>query len=137
MDHAEQPASSGIAEAILIAEEFVGENPVILVLGDNIIFGRYDFLRSAVADEGDHAIVFAYQVEDPSAYGVIEFGEDGKVLSLEEKPQKPRSMWAVPGISSPPWQVATAESRPAIRSGSAVAPIPATSGRVSRVRRAA
>jgi glucose-1-phosphate thymidylyltransferase len=70
----------------------------MLVLGDNLIYGRYDFLRKAVRDDPDNATIFAYQVENPSAYGVIDFDDAGTVLSIEEKPANPKSHWAVPGL---------------------------------------
>jgi glucose-1-phosphate thymidylyltransferase len=98
IEYAEQAEANGIAEAVLIGEDFVEDNPMMLMLGDNVIYGRLDFLRSAVDQPGDHATVFAYQVEDPSQYGVVEFDDDGSVLSLEEKPEHPKSRWAVPGI---------------------------------------
>ena len=71
---------------------------MLLTLGDNVIYGRFDFLRTAVDQNGDHATVFAYQVENPSAYGVVEFDQNGRALSLEEKPAEPKSRWAVPGL---------------------------------------
>lgn len=98
LEYAEQAHAGGIAQAVLIGEEFIGDRPVILMLGDNVLFGRYDFLRGALTDAGDDATIFAYEVDDPAAYGVVEFDENGRVLSLEEKPEKPRSRWAVPGL---------------------------------------
>ena len=93
-----QGAPQGIAQALLIGEEFLADGPSILMLGDNIVYGRYDFLREALAGAGDHATIFAYHVDDPSEYGVVEFDEDGRVMSLVEKPAKPVSPWAVPGL---------------------------------------
>ncbi len=97
-EYAEQATAAGIAEALLIGEEFTGSRSVILMLGDNVIFGRYDFLRNAVAGHGDHATVFAYHVDDPSGYGVVDFDEAGQAFGLEEKPDRPKSSWAVPGL---------------------------------------
>ncbi len=96
--YAEQPCPRGIAEALIIGAEFINGRRVLLTLGDNIIFGRYDFLRAALEHEGAGATIFAYQVTDPSAYGVVEFDADRRVKSLEEKPDRPRSTWAVPGL---------------------------------------
>ena len=93
----EQPKPEGIAQAFLIGEEFIGDDPVSLILGDNIFYGHYDF--KAIFSEfrqGGH--VFAYRVHDPERYGVVEFNAEGRVLSIEEKPKKPRSHYAIPGI---------------------------------------
>ncbi len=98
IDYLPQHAPDGIAQALIIGEEFLGDDPSILVLGDNIVYGRYDFLRKALSGAGDHATIFAYHVDDPSQYGVVEFDEAGQVLSLVEKPAKPASPWAVPGL---------------------------------------
>ncbi len=98
LEYAEQPEPRGIADALIVGDSFVGDRPVMLVLGDNLFYGRLDFLREAIEDSGDHATVFAYQVDDPSAYGVVEFDESGRAISLEEKPVHPRSRWAVPGL---------------------------------------
>lgn len=99
IEYAVQTAPRGIAEALVIAEEFVGDDSCMLILGDNLIYGRLEFLRDAVAENGDGATVFAYPVSDPERYGVVEFDPgSGQVLSLEEKPAKPKSNWAVPGI---------------------------------------
>jgi glucose-1-phosphate thymidylyltransferase len=81
----------------LIAESFIGSDPVTLILGDNIFFGGDAFPR-AFADFKSGATVFAYHVTDPERYGVVEFGLDGKALSIEEKPEHPRSNYAVPGV---------------------------------------
>lgn len=93
-----QPAPEGIAQALLIGEDFLGDDPSLLILGDNIVYGRYDFLRKALSGAGSHATIFAYHVDDPSEYGVVEFDDDGRVISLVEKPSKPVSPWAVPGL---------------------------------------
>lgn len=96
--YAVQAEPGGIAQALLIGEEFVGGDSVMLMLGDNLIYGRFDFLRDAIASNDGGATVFASRVADPSAYGVVEFDADGRVRSLEEKPANPRSAWAVPGL---------------------------------------
>jgi len=97
LDYAEQPEPKGIAQAFLIGEKFIGHDRVALILGDNIFYGKLDFFREALAlKEG--ACVFGYQVRDPQRYGVVEFASDGRVISLEEKPKKPKSQYAVPGL---------------------------------------
>jgi len=98
LSYAVQPEPNGIAQALVIGERFIGDSPVVLMLGDNLIYGRLDFLRAAMSANREGATVFAYQVSDPSAYGVVEFDEQYRVLSLEEKPARPRSSWAVPGM---------------------------------------
>ena len=97
--YAEQPSPEGLAQAFTIGADFIGEDDVALVLGDNIFFGAHltDLLASAVARKGG-ATVFSYRVEDPERYGVVEFGEGGKAISLEEKPTKPKSHHAVTGL---------------------------------------
>lgn len=97
--YAFQPRPNGLAEAFLIGENFIGQDNVSLVLGDNIIFGygTTDRVQAAAQlDEG--AIVFAYYVSDPSRYGVVEFDDEGTVLTIEEKPQDPKSHFAVTGL---------------------------------------
>lgn len=96
--YAVQDRPDGIAQALLIGEDFLGADSVLLMLGDNLIYGRYDFLRDAIATNGDDATVFAARVADPSAYGVVEFDAGLRVRSIEEKPARPRSSWAVPGL---------------------------------------
>ncbi len=101
LSYAEQPTPGGLAQAFLIGEEFLAGSPACLVLGDNIFYGMglADMLRSArddVADGG--AVVFGYRVRDPERYGVVEFDEDGTVISIEEKPLQPRSNFAVTGL---------------------------------------
>lgn len=98
LEYAVQQEPRGIAEALIIGEEFIGNDSTFLMLGDNLIYGRFDFLRQAIAANQDGATVFAYRVADPDQYGVVEFDRDFKVLSLEEKPKAPRSDWAVPGL---------------------------------------
>ena len=93
----EQPRPAGIAQAFIVGEKFIGDSPVCLILGDNIFYGKLDFFREALRMEKG-ACVFGYQVRDPERYGVVEFDSTGKVLSLEEKPSKPKSPYAVPGL---------------------------------------
>jgi glucose-1-phosphate thymidylyltransferase len=97
LEYAEQPRPAGIAQAFLIGEKFIAGSPVTLILGDNIFYGKLDFFREALRLERG-ACIFAYQVRDPERYGVVEFGGDGKALSLEEKPEHPKSQFAVPGL---------------------------------------
>jgi glucose-1-phosphate thymidylyltransferase len=97
IDYAAQPRPAGIAQAFLIGAEFIGGDPVCLILGDNIFYGKLDFFREALALESG-ACIFGYQVRDPERYGVVEFGADGRVISLEEKPKHPKSPFAVPGL---------------------------------------
>ena len=94
-----QPAPEGIAQAFILGEEFIGNDPVCLVLGDNIFYGQdlEDTLAQAVKLK-DGAGVFAYHVSDPERYGVVEFDAAGKALSIEEKPKQPKSNWAVTGL---------------------------------------
>ncbi len=97
--YAEQAEPRGLADAFLVGSEFVGNDPVCLILGDNIFFGHGlpDKLRAA-AKLTHGARVFAYPVKDPERYGVVEFDEQGRALSIEEKPKQPKSRYAVPGI---------------------------------------
>jgi glucose-1-phosphate thymidylyltransferase len=99
MAYAEQPSPDGLAQAFTIGADFIGDDRVALVLGDNIFFGAHltDLLASAVARK-DGATVFSYRVDDPERYGVVEFGDGGKALSLEEKPEAPKSNYAVTGL---------------------------------------
>ena len=96
-EYAEQPRPAGIAQAFVIGADFIGTDRVCLILGDNIFYGKLDFFREAL-DLESGACVFGYQVRDPERYGVVEFGADGKVISLEEKPTHPKSPFAVPGL---------------------------------------
>ena len=101
-EYAEQPSPDGLAQAFIIGEEFVGQDSVCLVLGDNIFYGSgfTGMLKQAVinAEENNHATVFGYWVNDPERYGVAEFDKDGNCLSIEEKPAKPKSNYAVVGL---------------------------------------
>lgn len=101
-EYAEQPSPDGLAQAFIIGEEFIGDDSACLVLGDNIFYGHGfpRLLRQAVkdAEEGDKATVFGYYVSDPERYGVAEFDEEGNVLSIEEKPENPKSNYAVVGL---------------------------------------
>jgi len=97
--YAEQPSPDGLAQAFIIGREFIGDDSVCLVLGDNVFYGQglqQTLSRSIKSESG--GLVFCYRVRDPENYGVVEFDRAGKVLSLEEKPVRPRSCYAVPGI---------------------------------------
>ncbi|HEV7147939.1 MAG TPA: glucose-1-phosphate thymidylyltransferase RfbA [Pedococcus sp.] len=98
LTYAVQPRPEGLAQAFIIGADFIGQDSVALVLGDNIFYGTGlgTALRANTGVSGGH--IFAYHVTEPSAYGVVEFGDDGKVLSIEEKPTHPRSSYAVPGL---------------------------------------
>lgn len=97
--YAVQQAPNGLAEAFIIGEEFIGKDKVALVLGDNIFYGgSFSVLLQEAASLQEGAVIFGYPVHDPTQFGVVEFDETGKVLSLEEKPNKPKSKFAVPGL---------------------------------------
>ncbi|WP_295123099.1 glucose-1-phosphate thymidylyltransferase RfbA [uncultured Leifsonia sp.] len=98
IEYAVQPSPDGLAQAFIIGEEFIGDESVALVLGDNIFHGTG--LGSALRQHNDidGALIFAYQVSDPTAYGVVEFDDNFTALSIEEKPVKPKSTYAVPGL---------------------------------------
>jgi glucose-1-phosphate thymidylyltransferase len=97
LTYAVQPEPKGIAQAFLVGEKFVAKSDVALILGDNIFYGRMR-LDEIVRDFKSGAVIFGYPVRDPERYGVVEFDEKGKVLSLVEKPKQPRSNLAIPGI---------------------------------------
>ena len=98
-EYAEQPEPRGLADAFLVGREFIGDSPVCLTLGDNIFYGEGlgSLLHDCAALEKG-AMIFGYKVNDPQRYGIVEFGENGQVLSLEEKPAQPKSSFAIPGI---------------------------------------
>ena len=97
--YAEQPKPEGLAQALIIAEDFLDGSPSALILGDNLFYGHNftDCIKNA-NNRVDGATIFGYQVSNPTAYGVVELNEQGKALSLEEKPQEPKSNFAIPGI---------------------------------------
>ena len=99
LSYAEQPEPDGLARAFIIGEQFIGRDPVCLILGDNIFHGQHfteKLLRAAAGDKG--ATVFGYRVKDPERFGVVEFDEQGQAISIEEKPAQPRSHYAVTGL---------------------------------------
>ena len=96
IQYAVQQRPRGIAEAFIIAEEFIGADSVALILGDNLFYGYLDFLRRA-KEENEGATIFGYYVRDPERYGVVEFDGE-RVVSIEEKPARPKSRYAVPGL---------------------------------------
>ena len=97
IEYAVQPAPNGIAQAFVIGRDFIGEESVALILGDNMFYGNVDFATHVDAFESG-ATIFGYQVSDPRRYGVAEVAGDGRVISLEEKPSQPRSNLAIPGF---------------------------------------
>lgn len=99
LDYAEQPSPDGLAQSFLIGADFIGDDNVCLVLGDNIFYGQHftDKLRSAVTRESG-ATVFGYHVTDPERFGVVEFDSEGRAISIEEKPAEPKSSYAVTGL---------------------------------------
>ena len=97
IDYREQEKPAGIAQAFLIAESFIGSEPVALILGDNIFYGG-DVFQQAFDKFTEGATIFAYQVKDPERYGVVEYDALGKAISIEEKPKQPKSDYAVPGL---------------------------------------
>ncbi len=99
LSYAEQPSPDGLAQAFIIGERFIGSDPVCLILGDNIFWGHdlsTTLKQSAACEQGGR--VFAYRVHDPERYGVVEFDQHGKAISLEEKPRQPKSNYAVTGL---------------------------------------
>ena len=99
LSYAVQEAPRGLADAFIIGEEFIGKDSVALVLGDNIFYGQsFSKVLRTVASREKGATIFGYYVRDPREYGVVEFDEDGKALSIEEKPEHPKSNYAVPGL---------------------------------------
>ncbi|HWA06086.1 MAG TPA: glucose-1-phosphate thymidylyltransferase RfbA [Ignavibacteria bacterium] len=92
-----QSAPNGIAESFILGDKFIGNDDVTLILGDNIFYGKLDFFHRAL-ERSSGATVFGYRVTDPERYGIVEFDENGKAISIEEKPAKPKSDFAVPGL---------------------------------------
>jgi glucose-1-phosphate thymidylyltransferase len=99
LSYLEQPKPEGLAQAFILGADFVGDSHVALVLGDNIFYGRgFQGILNNAASVEHGATIFGYEVRDPERYGVVEFGDDGKAISLEEKPKQPKSSFAVPGL---------------------------------------
>ncbi|MCM2505771.1 glucose-1-phosphate thymidylyltransferase RfbA [Aureimonas altamirensis] len=99
LTYAEQPSPDGLAQAYLIGEEFIGGQPSSLILGDNLFYGHgLPELLGNASSRTNGATVFAYHVSDPERYGVVEFGSDGRAVSIEEKPAQPKSNWAITGL---------------------------------------
>jgi glucose-1-phosphate thymidylyltransferase len=97
IEYVVQKAPNGIAESFILGDRFIGNDSVTLILGDNIFYGRLDFLYDALKNN-DGATIFGYRVTDPERYGIVEFDEKGKAISIEEKPKHPKSHYAVPGL---------------------------------------
>lgn len=97
-EYAVQNAPNGLAEAFIIGADFIGNDKVALILGDNIFYGTGLSKLLQANNDPEGGIIYAYQVGDPERYGVVEFNNDGKVISIEEKPEHPKSNYAVPGI---------------------------------------
>ena len=99
ISYASQTEPRGLADAFLVGESFIGDDSVCLILGDNVFYGQgFSPILESLAQVQDEAVIFGYYVHDPKAFGVVEFDRDRKVLSLEEKPDKPKSNYAVPGL---------------------------------------
>jgi len=97
IEYALQTAPNGIAESFIIGEKFIGNDGATLILGDNIFYGNLDFIYRAM-QKNDGATIFGYRVNDPERYGIVEFDNTGKAISIEEKPDNPKSNFAVPGL---------------------------------------
>lgn len=97
ISYAVQEAPNGIAESFIIGDKFIGDDDVTLILGDNIFYGKLDFLYDAI-ENNTGATIFGYRVNDPERYGIVEFDKDGNAISIEEKPKNPKSNFAVPGL---------------------------------------
>ena len=98
ISYAVQKAPNGIAESFILGENFIGSDSVTLILGDNIFYGKLDFFYRSVERKVEGATIFAYQVNDPERYGIVEFDVNGKAISIEEKPKLPKSNYAIPGL---------------------------------------
>lgn len=98
IEYAVQDQPNGIAESFIIGDKFIDDDNVSLILGDNIFYGKLNFLYDAFDNFSTGATIFAYRVTDPERYGIVEFDEDGTAVSIEEKPEKPKSKFAVPGL---------------------------------------
>lgn len=98
LEYKVQPSPDGLAQAFILGADFIGDDPVALVLGDNIFYGPGLGTQLATYEQKDGATVFAYRVADPRAYGVVEFDEEFNALSIEEKPENPKSDYAIPGL---------------------------------------
>lgn len=98
LEYKVQPSPDGLAQAFILGADFIGNDPVALVLGDNIFYGPGLGTQLATYEQKDGATVFAYRVADPRAYGVVEFDEEFNALSIEEKPENPKSDYAIPGL---------------------------------------
>lgn len=97
IEYAVQSAPNGIAESFIIGEDFIGSDGATLILGDNIFYGNLDFIYRALKNK-EGATIFGYRVNDPERYGIVEFDQHGKAISIEEKPKQPKSNYAVPGL---------------------------------------
>ena len=99
LSYKEQPSPDGLAQAFILGEEFIGQDDVAMVLGDNIFYGQHfgEALQKAASNKG-RATVFGYRVDDPERFGIVEFDENGKVLSVEEKPEHPKSNYCITGL---------------------------------------
>lgn len=97
LSYQEQIYPNGLPEAFILGEQFIGNNQVCLILGDNIFYGKLDFFRNAISTN-QGGTIFAYRVDNPSEYGVVEIGNNGEVISIQEKPKIPKSNFAIPGL---------------------------------------
>ncbi len=93
-----QNKPNGIAESFILGEKFIGKDSVTLILGDNIFYGKLNYLYNALEKNIDGGTIFAYKVKDPQRYGIVEFDKNNKVISIEEKPKNPKSEYAIPGL---------------------------------------